>query len=260
MEQSRVSRIFAAVITLVLPFALGACAMKSDVRRLENEMARTRARQDSIAQENARREQALLDSIRAVAESDRITRGQLLSAVNQLSEQLNQVAILMGVSQQRLQQLIERQQTQEQQLLQQQPTSAPAPGAGQGPVSQANPDSLYEAGNNALAEKSYAVARDYFDEIISDFPRHERAPDALFQIATAYQEEGDTAQAIANYDKVVQAYPSSDRAPQALLNAGRLLEARRDRTKARQYYNRIISAYPESDAVAAARTRLRNLR
>lgn len=258
MEQSRVSRILPAVIAAVLPFALGACAMKSDVRRLENEIARTRVRQDSIAQENAQREQALLDSIRVVAESDRITRGQLLGAVNQLSEQLNQVAILMGVSQQRLQQLIERQQQQEQLI--QQPTTAGPPVRGQVPVSQASPDSLYEAGNSALAEKSYAVARNYFDEIISDHPRHDRAPDALFQIAMTFQQEGDTAQAIANYDKVVQAYPASDRAPQALLNAGRLLEARRERTKARQYYNRIISAYPDSDAVAAARTRLRNLR
>ena len=257
MEKSKVSRILPILVAAVLPFALGACAMKSDVRRLENEIARTRARQDSVARENARREEALLDSIRAVGEAERITRGQLLSAVNQLSEQLNQVAILMGVSQQRLQQLIERQQ--QEQLLNQNPTVAP-PVTGGAPTSQANPDSLYEAGNSALAEKSYAVARDYFDEIISDHPRHDRAPDALFQIAVAYQEEGDTVQAIANYDKVVQAYPSSERAPQALLNAGRLLEARRDRTRARQYYNRIISAYPESDAVAAARTRLRNLR
>lgn len=257
MQSSKVSRILPLIAAAALPLALGACAMKSDVRRLENELARTRARQDSIAQENARREEALLDSIRGVAEAERITRGQLLGAVNQLSEQLNQVAILMGVSQQRLQQLIERQQ-QEELLLRQQPGTPPVSNDGT-PTSQVNPDSLYQAGTAALAEKSYGVARDYFDEIITEHPRDARAPDALFQIGVAYQEEGDTAQAIASYEKVVQAYPSSDRAPQALLNAGRLLE-RRDRAKARQYYNRIISAYPDSDAVAAARTRLRNLR
>jgi len=257
MQQSKVSRTSkVALVALVLPLALGACAMKSDVRRLENEIATTRARQDSIARENARRDQALLDSVRAVAESDRITRGQLLGAVNQLSEQLNQVAILMGVSQQRLQQLIERQQVQEQLL---QPPVA-SRGAGGAAAGQADPDSLYRAGTTALAEKSYAVARDYFDEIVTDHPRHERAADAAYQTAMAFQQEGDTAQAIASYDKVVQAYPSSARAPQALLNAGGLLEAKRDRTKARQYYNKIVTAYPDSDAVAAARTRLRNLR
>ncbi|HSL69899.1 MAG TPA: tetratricopeptide repeat protein, partial [Longimicrobiales bacterium] len=231
-----------------LSIALSGCvATKSDVRKLQDELAMVRARQDSLAREAARQNRALEDAL--TANTDRL-QGRLSSEMRSLQELMLTVQQLLGQSQQRITDL--REQLQQQQ--QQQVTQPVRPGA-----SGTSADELYRIGNEKLND-SPAVARVAFQELLAEFPTHERAPDAQYFLAETFALEGDTAQAFAQFQRVVEMHPSHARAPMALYRAGLLAEEHRAVRRARDFYNRVVNRYRDSDAATQARERLRVLR
>ncbi|HEX5004005.1 MAG TPA: tetratricopeptide repeat protein [Gemmatimonadales bacterium] len=244
--------------TLVLAtVALGGCALRSDVRRLEEQLT---TMQEENQQRDAARaaqlteiialQQAAGDSLEAVEASLRTFRGETLGQLYDVQKQLLQVQELAGQSTRRLSELRGDLDARGQQL-----GGAATPGAAPG-----NPSAvqMYEASLQQLRRGSTGTARAGFRQFLAQYPTAAEAPDALYFIGESFTAEAPDS-AAAYYAQVVERYPASVRAASALYRLGSMAEAARDTTAARGYYQQVVAKFPTSNEAALARDRLRAL-
>jgi tol-pal system protein YbgF len=230
--------------------ALSACATKSDVRKLQFDIATLRARQDSVAREQARQSRMLQDSLREMSEFAHYMQGNVTTQIKSLQDLTLQVQALLGQSQQRIADLREQLDRQQQQ---QQQATQPVNSGG------ASEDDLYNTGVSKVNE-SPAVARAAFQELMRSYPNSPRLPDAQAYLAETYVVERDTASAFREFERVAELYPSAPKAAEALFRAGVVAEENRARARARAFYNRVVKDFPSSPVAAEARRRVAALR
>jgi tol-pal system protein YbgF len=265
---------FGAALGLAL--ALGGCAMKSDVTRVQNEVTALRevsARQDSARArqlgEIIRMQQQLFDSLATTRETIRTLRGDVANDLYGVQQQLVQLQELTGQSQRRLTELRTQLEARAEQLAATTtpPAGSPAPrtdttaAAAAAPApsgGNASADQMYEASLGQLRRGSASTARLGFRELLKSYPTSDKVPDALYYIGESFRTENADS-AAAYYDMVARNYPQSARAASALYNLG-LLNERASRTAAaRDAYQRVVQTYPRSDEAALARDRLKAL-
>ena len=247
-----------------LAVALGACALKGDVRRVETQVAQLRqetARADSARAVSLGRrldevlalQRAVLDSLSVQQRRLTLAQGELRNDVTDVQRQLVQIQELMGQSQQRLSEL--RGQFEQRRP----PPVAPPPGGGdtaRGPASDdPGPEQLYDLAVRQLRGGSPQAARQALQKLLADYPQHDRVPDALFQLAESWAATNPDSAARA-YERIAQQHANSTRAPAALYKLGLLAEQRGDSRAARVYYQRVVAGYPRSEEAALARTKL----
>jgi len=273
-----------AVLVPLVALAGGACATRSDVRVLQNDLSIMRA--ESAQADSARRAQlerviAELATVRDTLHvtSSRLARfqGDAQGALYSLQQQLIQVQELTGQSQRRLQELRAGLEARGPGAQLGAPpigdpsalppggtppsgapsgdtavggTSAPPPGA-------PGPNQLFQLSLDQLRRGSAGAARAGFEELIRLYPTSDVAPEAQFYIGEAYAAEGNMTAADSAYVLVASQYPDSPRAPTALYKyalsqqrAGRVAEARRS-------FEALVKRYPRSDEAELARERLR---
>jgi tol-pal system protein YbgF len=238
-----------APIACVAVLASG-CAMKSDIRDLQMDIASMRAQQDSLYREIQRQNLLLADSVRGGAELIRTTRAQLSNQIRQLNEVVISLQQLLGQTQQRITELRERAEQQ----------AAPPPTASVPTGDGVAAEDLYRTGASKLQEKSATAARMAFEQFLTQYPQHELAPDAQFGLAETYALEDELADAVEQFARVAEAYPTSARAPEALYRAGQLSEERKRTSEARTYYQRVVQRYANSPSARLAQQRLNRLR
>jgi tol-pal system protein YbgF len=250
--------------------ALGGCASKGDLRRVEEQLTLSRAenmRADSaravqLAQvlDNQRR---IMDSLSALArtaeQSARAfasTKGDLAGDLYNIQQQLVQIQALTGQSQQRLTELRTQLDARGEQL------SAPPPDTGSHAAPSGAPaasaDQMYEASLQQLRRGSPATARAGFRQLLSLYPNDPRVPDATYFIGESFAAESPDS-AAGYYRQVVNLAPKSPRAASAVYKLGLLSERQKDLEGAKAYYQKVISDYPRSDEAALARDRLKSL-
>jgi tol-pal system protein YbgF len=251
-----VIRRFAPILVLVT-VVLGGCALRSDVRRLEEQLT---TMQDENQQRDAARaaqlteiitlQQRTSDSLVAVESALRAFRGETLGQLYDVQKQLLQVQELAGQSTRRLNELRGDLDARGQQLGGATPTGA-APG---------NPSAvqMYEASLQQLRRGSPGTARAGFRQFLTQYPTAAEAPDALYFIGESFTTEAPDS-AAAYYTQVAERYPTSARAASALYRLGSMAEAARDTTAARGYYQQVVARFPTSNEAALARDRLRAL-
>ncbi len=262
---------------LGLALLTGGCAMKSDVTRVQNEVAALRdvsARQDSARArqlgEIIRMQQQLFDSLATTRETIRTLRGDVANDLYGVQQQLVQLQELTGQSQRRLTELRTQLEARAEQLAATgtPPAGAPAgtPAAGTDTTAaapapaggNASADQMYEASLGQLRRGSASTARLGFRELLRSYPNSDKVPDALYYIGESFRTENADS-AATYYDMVARSYPQSARAASALYNLG-LLNERASRTAAaRDAYQRVVQTYPRSDEAALARDRLKAL-
>ncbi len=241
---------------LALGLAVSGCALKSDVRRVEAQLAEIRA--EAVRADEARA--AALEDVRAqLAEADRqlsealvaqagvltLFRAETGQELLEIQQQLVQIQELTGQSQQRLSEL-------RSQLERRTDVLPPDTGAAAG---QPGALVIFEASNQQLRRGAVGTAREGFRQFLALYPTNDRAPDALYFIGESFErEEPDSAAAV--YEEVVTSYPSSPRAPQALYKLGLLTEQRGQGAAARRYYERVLRDYPRSPEASLAREKL----
>ncbi|MBI2537699.1 MAG: tetratricopeptide repeat protein [Gemmatimonadetes bacterium] len=254
----------AAHLAPALAVALGACALKGDVRRVETQVAQLRqetARADSARAVSLERrldevvalQRAVLDSLSAQQRRLTLVQGELRSDLTDVQRQLVQIQELMGQSQQRLSELRGQFEQRRQQLAAQPPSggdSARVPALGE-----PGPEQLYDLAVRQLRGGSPQTARQALQKLLADYPQHDRVPDALFQLAESWASTNADS-AAQGYERIAQQHPNSSRAPQALYKLGLLAEQRGDSRAARVYYQRVVAGYPRSEEAALARTKL----
>ncbi len=241
--------------------ALGGCALKSDVRRVETEVAMLKAesaQRDSAAAarlvELITLQQQMLDSLQAHQRALTSARGELSGEHYTIQQLLVQVQELTGQSQQRLSEL--RAQLESERAA----PAVPAEGAAGADVpapTGPSAEQMYQVSVAQLRRGSLGTARLGFRQLIQTYPQDERVPDALYFIGESYSAQPDSAAQY--YTTVVRDHPSSPRASSALYKLGLLAEQRQDPAEAGALYRRVVDQYPTSDAASLARDRLRAL-
>ena len=246
-----------APVLALATVALGGCALRSDVRRLEEQLTTMQDESDrrdsllaaQLTQVIALQRQAN-DSLASVEASLLTFRGETLGQLYDVQKQLLQVQELTGLSSRRLNELRGELDARGQQL------SGAAPAAGG--ATSASAVQMYEASLQQLRRGSTGTARAGFRQFLDQYPTASEAPDALYFIGESFSTEAPDS-AAAYYTQVADTYPASPRAASALYRLGSMAESARDTAAARGYYQRLIAKYPTSNEAALARDRLKAL-
>jgi tol-pal system protein YbgF len=274
-----VTRLRSAAPWLAL-VALGGCASKGDLRRVEDQVLL--ARGENQRADSARGAQLsevlalqgrIMDSLVLVTRdlgllSRQMTafKGDVANDLINIEQQLVQVQALTGQSQARLTELQTQLEARSEQL-----NAPPAvdslampAGGGAAPAGQSPPpgspsaEQVYSSSLQQLRRGSPATARMGFRELMRLYPTHARVPDATYFIGETFAAESPDSAAV-YYAKVVEAFPQSPRAASSLYKLGLLAERRKDLEAARGYFSRVVRDYPRSDEAALARDRLKTL-
>jgi tol-pal system protein YbgF len=241
---------------LVAALASGACATKGDVRMMRADLNAMQIRQDSVLLEIQRQNRLLLDSIRASIALTVDARGTTAAQLRQFEQNVSQLGQLVGQVMGSLNRI-------EQRLtgLEQRPAAGGAAGGGQGAPAAGGgtAEEYYGTGMQMMRQESYATARMAFEQLVREFPEHERAPDAQFQLGQAYYHEQQYDDAYRALEQVAERWPTAARSPAALFRAGAIAEERRDFARARTFYERVRRDFGESDEARQAAQKLQSL-
>ena len=253
-----------APILVVATVALGGCALRSDVRQLEEQLTTMQDEsnhRDSMLAAQLTQVLAIQreagDSLAAVEANLRAFRGETLGQLYDVQKQLLQVQELAGQSTRRLNELRGDLDARGQQL----GGATIAVVGGASGVSGANTASavqMYEASLQQLRRGSTGTARAGFRQFLEQYPTAPEAADAVYFIGESFSAEAPDS-AAAYYTQVADKYPTSPRAASALYRLGSMAESSKDTTAARGYYQRLIAKYPTSNEAALARDRLKAL-
>ncbi len=243
--------------------ALSACALKGDVRRVEQQVSQLRtetARADSaravVLDQILAFQQRFLDSLVVLQRRLAALQGDMRTDMTDVQRQLVQIQELTGQSQQRLTEMRAQLDVRLRQDM--------VPGVGFGPDTAARrarggralgARQLYDLSLQQLRRGSPQTARAGLVKLLSDFPADPLAADAQFFVGESWADsQPDSAAAV--YEQVVRTYPDSRHAPTALYRLGLLAERRGDLRAAEAYYQRVIAGYPRSEEAQLARTKL----
>lgn len=130
---------------------------------------------------------------------------------------------------------------------------------------------VWDAGQQAVGDKDWDSARQYFRRIIDAFPQSQYQPEARIALADSYLKQGGPGNAIlavAAYREFLTLYPSAPRAAYAQFQAAeayfrQMNNPDRDQTptlQALDEYQRLLDVYPNSEYVEPARERIQQCR
>ncbi len=244
---------------------LGGCATNGAVRKVETQVLVLRteaARRDSAHAADIgailRTQEAVMDSLRSVQESVRISKGELAEDLFNIQQQLLQIQELTGQSQRRLSELKVQLDTRGQQL---QAPATPDSLAGDNlaPVPTPSADEMFQAARAMHLRGSLGTARAAFRDFLRAWPTSEQVPFALLSLGETFAVENPDS-AAHYFREVTTRYASSERAPTAWYKIGQLAELRQDLEAARNAYQTVVRDYPRAPEANLARDRLSALR
>jgi TolA-binding protein len=243
---------------------ISGCAMKGDVRRLQEEVAAQAAQQDAqlrtLNTEIQSEIRALTQALEVQSGVAVDSRGGTAQQLRAMQDQLSQLMALTGQIQRALAALSEQVRAE----------GARVTTSGQ----RANPDSLRaliaQGGGDPCEEMwdaaviqfnrgSYVTARGAFGMLLNaDCP--EEAPQAQFYLASALLEEGRPDQAIEEFLRIPELHPAADEVPEALYRIALIYMDQEGNDEAVVYLQRLINTYPDTDLAELAEARLQEIR
>jgi outer membrane protein assembly factor BamD len=140
------------------------------------------------------------------------------------------------------------------------------------PPGTAQPDQfLFDKGNEALKNKKWLTAREYFKQVNETYTQSPIRPDAKLGIGDTYLGEGSSEAlvlAIAEFQEFLSFYPTHPRADYAQYKLGmahfrQMRSAQRDQTETRETireFQTFVTKYPNSELMPEVRTKLREAR
>lgn len=234
---------------------LGGCATKRDLRDLQTAVRTQQTAQDEAM---ARRHAEMQDSLAVQSEALFQLRGQLMTQLIAIQEQLVTIQQLTGQNQQNVAMLREQLEEDRTRLMAPPMTDNPeqmAPPA----VGTADAADLYNEGVTQLGRGSRVTARRAFQAFLAQSPNHPLAPDARYYLADILVQEDRWEEAIVAFNEVAELHPASARVPEALYRVGLAYVQLEQPDQARQYLNRVVTGYPDSGSAALAREALAQL-
>ncbi len=119
-----------------------------------------------------------------------------------------------------------------------------------------DPQKLYEEGQALLKEKKYQEAREKFQRLVKENPKHQLVPSARYWIGESFFAEKKYNDAIIEFDDVWQKYPKHDKARAAMLKEGYAFYDSKDCRASRVILRKLIEKYPQSDEAKLAEKKI----
>ncbi len=255
--------------TLTVAVTFSGCAMKGDIRLLQEELRAIAARQDSLVTQLRAETQQTQDTLRTQGDQMFDLRGDLNRQLQQISQSLVRIEAIAGENQRGLASV--RDQMANMRRMPAGPTTT-GPGSFGDPTAAA--DSSDTAGGESLigggtnAQELYDVAKSQYDrgslnsasrafeQFLADHPNNELAPDAHFFLADILTQQDRPEDAIEAFQEIQELFPTHPRVPQALYRIAEVQIDLEDLDAAKVTLERIINTYPDELVAMLARERL----
>jgi tol-pal system protein YbgF len=249
--------------TLAVAVTLGGCAMKGDIRVLQEELRAMAARQDSLVTQLRMEALQTQDTLRTQGDQFFDFRGDISRQLQQISQSLVRLEALAGENQRGLT------------AVRSQLSSMGAGGGAPrptttGPTTPGGGERLV-GGGGGDADELYAVAREQqnrgslnsaaraFEQFVAEHPADPRVPDAHFFLADILSQQDRPEEALAKFQEVQQLFPTAPRVPQALYRIAELQQELGRIDQARATLERIVNTYPDDLVAQLAREKLREI-
>jgi tol-pal system protein YbgF len=254
-------------VTLVAAATLSGCAMKGDIRLVQEELRAMAARQDSLVMELRMQTQQTQDTLRTQGDQMFDLRGDVNRQLQQISASLLRLEAIAGENQRGMtairDQLVN---------MRRGPAmggmgtdvgggSTPA-GGGSEALSGAgggNADQLYGVAQGQLDRGSLNSAARAFQEFIQGYPTDPRVPDAHFFLADILTQQDKPREALTAFQEIQQQFPTAARVPDSLYRIALLQEELGDKAQAKVTLERIMNTYPDAPVAMLARNKLREI-
>ncbi|MEM7416403.1 MAG: tetratricopeptide repeat protein [Gemmatimonadota bacterium] len=234
---------------LAVSVVSGGCAMKGDIRLLQEELRQVAARQDSLMAEIRAETLQTQDTLRTQGDQMFDLRGDLNRQLQQINQRLQRIEALAGENQRGLtgirDQLANLRRAPAGGGM---PTGMPQDGAGQEVVGGESliggADELWEVASSAVQRGSVNTAGTAFRDFISEYPEDPRVPRAQFILADVLFQQDQPEDALAAFQEIASLYPTNDIVPETLYRVGTIQVELDDLDGARATFERIINTYP----------------
>lgn len=244
----------------------GGCAMKGDIRQLQDELRAVSQRQDSLMAEIRAQTLQTQDTLRTQGDQMFDLRGDLNRQLQQMNQALARIEAITGENQRGL--------TAVRDQLANMRRGTPSGGApttfGPGVDSGQNmsageslvgggADELWGIAREQLGRGSLNTAATAFDDFLSQYPEDARVPQAHFYLADILEQQERPEDALAAFQEIQSLFPTHEQVPAALYRIGSLQVRLDDLDAARQTFERIINTYPDSPMAMLAREDLEEI-
>jgi tol-pal system protein YbgF len=119
-----------------------------------------------------------------------------------------------------------------------------------------DPQKIFEAAQVDFKEKRYAQARQGYERLIKEFPKHQQAPASQFWIAETYFAERKYEDAILSYENFIKKYRTNDKVRTAMLKQGYSFIELGDKKTGKVILEKLIEKYPRSTETELAKKKL----
>lgn len=261
MIERTTARVFTALAVAVVS---GGCAMKGDIRTLQDELRSVAARQDSLITMLALETQQTQDTIRTQSDQMFDFRGDIARRLQQIEQSLTRLEALAGENQRGMASI------RDQLANLRRGGVTPAPGAGADETSpggsesliggsSGNADQLWNAAGQQRNRGSLNSAVRAYEQFLAEHPDDPRAADAYFHLGDLRSQQDQPEEALESFQQIQQLYPTSPRVPEALYRVALLHEELGDVDEAKAVLERIMNTYPDALVSSLAREKLREI-
>ena len=246
------------------------CAMKGDVRRLQEEVAQQSSRQDAqlselraLAADIEADIEALQDTLDVQSGMVVDSRGGISRELREIQTQLSQLTALTGQIQRSMVLISQRVQAEGARVTtsdrRADPDSLRAL-IGRGGGGGAAAEETYEAAMTQYSRGSLNTAQMALRSFLGDFPDHGLAPRAQFFLADILEQENRLDDALAEFLRVPELYPAADQVPNALYRIALIYVIQENVDEAMVYLGRLTNTYPDSGPAELAQELLQEIR
>ncbi|MGY8777594.1 MAG: tetratricopeptide repeat protein [Longimicrobiales bacterium] len=254
-----------AVILLVVSAMSGGCAMKGDIRLLQEELRMVSVRQDSMLTQIRMETLQTQDSLRTQNDQAFELRGDLNRQLQQISQTLIRLEAIAGENQRGLASVRDQLAN-----IRRTPNSRPTTtatnnsdmtgGGGESLIGGAdNPDELWRVAQDQVQRGSLNSATNAFEDFLAQHSTDERVVDAHFHLADILLQQGRPEDALAAFQEIQSLFPTHAKVPDALFRVANIQLQLDDEDGAKVTLERLVNTYPGSTMAMLARDMLEEI-
>ena len=259
-------RLIGRAVTLFMVSAMsGGCAMKADIRLLQEELRMGSARQDSTLTQIRMETLQTQDSLRNQNDQAFELRGDLNRQLRQISQTLVRLEAIAGENQRGLASVRDQLAN-----IRRTPNSRPTTtvtdnsdmtgGGGESLIGGAdNPDELWRVAQDQVQRGSLNSATNAFEDFLAQHSTDERVADAHFHLADILLQQGRPEDALAAFQEKQSLFPTHAKVPDALFRVANIQLQLDDEDGAKVTLERLVNTYPGSTMAMLARDMLEEI-
>lgn len=124
------------------------------------------------------------------------------------------------------------------------------------PIVQSGAETAYKAALDTFMAHKYKQAEAMFGDFLKKYPKSSLLPNAGYWLGECYYAQKRYDEAILSFQNVVKNYPKHQKAADSLLKTGYSYDKLGDEANARFYLEQVLESYPNTRAAALARAML----